>query len=116
MKVAMGMLLVGKLTDIGASKVFAVKSMSVLKSGDRKVWLVNWEPQSEGDGLVTEASVRFPDGEVVEPWHVLDVYDSGAMLDRIEQSLRVQLAGGHNFRKLALSAASALFKGPSKGV
>lgn len=113
MKVKTGQLLVGRTTESGPNQVYAVKSYSELKSGDRKAWLVRWEPQAEGDGLVEEASVRFPDGEIADPWRILDLYDAPAILDRTAVALR--LYGGvspSNLTEAALKVMQALFRGP----
>lgn len=112
MKVEQGQLLVGRLVDTGPFSVFSVKTISRLKSGDRKAWLIRWEPQPEGDGLVIEAQVRFPHGEIAKPWRLLDLYDSTAVVARIEKTLELHTLESTK-AELALKAAQSMFRGPS---
>lgn len=116
MKVKSGQFLVGRATEGGPHQVYAVKTHSELKSGDRKAWLVRWEPQSEGDGLVEEINVRFPGGDIAEPWRILDIYDTSAILERIAVAIR--LYGGVTpsaTTEVALKVMQAAFRGPEKG-
>lgn len=114
MLVMAGQFLVGKTTENGPSEVYAVKSISKLRSGDRKAWLVRWEPQDEGDGLVVEVQVRFPGGEIADPWRILDLYDAPAMLERVEKALAIHTALAPGLlTQSALKVMQSAFRGPS---
>lgn len=94
------------------SRVFAVTGTSFPPSGNAKVWLHAWDPSIEGDvrenELVTTA--RFEGGEIAAPWRLLDIYDNQAMIERVDQALRLQIE--HPPSGLGLACLQALFRGP----
>lgn len=118
MKVNSGQIIVGALTEGGANRIWAVKGISKLQSGDRKAWIVGWDPgihlsaeERDDDGVLTEATVRFPGGEVTNGWRVLDFYNPAGMIDRAAKTIEL-----HSKSKapdeLALAVLRAMFAGP----
>lgn len=107
-----GQLLIGQFDGEGPNRVAAVKSISRLQSGDRKAWLVYWEPhQTDDDHGVVEKAQRFAKGEIAAPWRLLDLYDPAALLDRAEHALRLYSVA-QTPQETSLKVLQAMFRGP----
>ena len=120
-KVARGQVLLGSHQDGEPVRAFAVTSLSVLQGGDVKAWMHSFDPASEGNAgreheIVTW--VRFERGLLRPPWRLLDLYDRRAMVDRVDQAMRLMwVQGGLEGMKqppdgIGVRLLQALFAGP----
>lgn len=118
-RVARGQLLIGTHEEGQPNRVFAVTGTSFPPSGNAKAWLHAWDPRVEGDAREHEivTTARFEGGEIAPPWRLLDIYDTAAMTERVDQALKARWAlkvrMEHPPSGLGLACLQALFRGPS---